>query len=69
MNVSLRVKTKTYPNFAVRLAESSNHSFLQSNESHFYISKYVITECTAFNWSCKHMKKVRTSQAVILLRN
>ena len=30
MNGSLRVKTKTYPNFAVRLAESSNHPFLQS---------------------------------------
>ena len=39
------------------------------DESHFWNIKYMITECTEFNWLCKYLKKVRSSQAVILVLN
>ena len=64
---------KTNPNFAVKLAERSNHSFLPSilwvTFFNFQTSElfYVTIECVKLNWLCKRMKKVRSSQADVLV--
>ena len=63
------VKTKGNPNFAVKLVESSNRSFLLSIWwitffKHLY-SLIRGMECVERNWSCKHIKKIRSSQAAI----
>ena len=67
------LKTKANPNFSVKLAERSNHSFLLSIWwTHFpniFTLSYVIIECVELNWLCKYMKKVRSSQVVILALN
>ena len=59
------VKTKANSNFALKLAERSNHSFLLSIWwitffKHLY-SYYMIMECIELNWLCKHLKKVQPS--------
>ena len=65
------VKKKTNPSFAVKLAERSNYSLLLFIWwITFYIHLYSLTRVTEwaeFNWLFKHMKKVRSSQAAILL--
>ena len=65
------VKTKTNPNFAVKLAERSNHSFLLSIWwITFFKHMYSLTiECIRLNWLCKYIKKVWSSQAAILVLN
>ena len=68
------VKTKTNPNFAVKLAESSNHSFLLSIWWSIFLKHLnslirVIMEFIELNWLCKHTKKVRRRQAVVLVLN
>ena len=64
-------KTKSNPNFAVRLAERSNHSFLLSI---WWITffKYLcslVHDNGIFRPLCKHIKKIRSSQAAILVLN
>ena len=67
------VNTKTNLNFAVKLAESSNHSFLLSIWwiiflKHLYSLIHAM-ECKELNSLCKHMKKVRGSQEAIFVLN
>ena len=68
------VKTKTNPSFAIKLPEGSNHSFLLSIFwwitflKHLY-SLICVIECIELNWLRRHMKKVRSSQAAILVLN
>ena len=64
------VKTRTNLNFAVKLTERSKHSFLLSIWwITFFKHLYVIMKCIEVTWSCKHMEKVRSSQAAILILN
>ena len=58
---SSSVKSKANSNFAIKLAERSNHSFLLSVWSITFF-KHLIMECIELNWLCKHTKKVRSSQ-------
>ena len=66
-------KTKTNPNFAVKLAERSNHSFLLSiwwiRFFKHLCSVIRVMECIELHWLCKHMKQVRSSQAAIVVLN
>ena len=67
------VKVKTSPSFAVKLAERSNHSFLLSIWwitffKHLY-SLIRVMEYIELNWLCKYLKKMRSSQTVILVLN
>ena len=43
--------------------------YLMSHVSNICTLWYVIMEFEELNWICKHMKKVRSSQAAILLLN
>ena len=43
--------------------------YLMSHVSNICTLWYVIMEFDELNWICKHMKKVRSSQAAILLLN
>ena len=92
LSVGFKVNSlrKSDLNFAVKLAERSNHSILLSvwwitffkhlysvmpstlhNTLLYYLNflVYVIVECIELNWMYKHMEKVRSSQAVILVQN
>ena len=54
------------------LKEATIHFYCLFDESYFSnicTLWYVIMECTKLNWLCKHMKKVRSSQAAILVLN
>ena len=37
--------------------------------NHIFQTSVLIMECIELNWLCKHMKKVRSSQAAILVMN
>ena len=70
LNPNSRFKT----NFAVKPAERSNHLFLLSiwwiiflKHLHTLISHNRIY--IELNWLCKHTKKVRSSQGIILVMN
>ena len=68
------IKTKTNPNFAVKLAERSYRSFLLFNWwitflKHLYSLICNNGTCIELNSLCNHMEKVRSSQAAILILN
>ena len=67
------VKTKTNPNFAVKLAGSSNHSFLLSIWWRHFSNICTLNTWTKWiielNWLCKHIKNVRSSQPAIHILN
>ena len=63
------VKTKTNPNFYVKLAERSNYSFLLCIWWITFFKHLYLMECIELNWLCKNMKKVRSSQAAIFVLN
>ena len=59
-------------NFAVNVAEMLKEATIPVclfHESHSNICalQYMTTECLEINWLCKQMKKVRISQASIII--
>ena len=67
------IKKKTNSNFVVKLAEMSNRSFSLSIWwitffKHLY-SMIWENDCIELNWLCKHMEKVRISQASISINS
>ena len=65
------VKTKANPNFAVKLAGRSNHSFLLSIwwitfSNTCTLNTWYMGCIIELDWLCKHMKNIRSSQPSIL---
>ena len=56
------VKTKVNSNFAVKVTERSNHSFLLSIRGTRFSDICTIRELQELNCLCKRMKNVRSSQ-------
>ena len=61
------VKTKTNSSFGVKFTERSNHSFLPPIWWTRFSDICTIIELKEFNWLCKHVKNVRSSQPCILM--
>ena len=65
------VKTKTNPNFAVKLSERRDHSavYLMNHIYQISVLFNTLIECIDFIDSVNIMEKVRSSQTAILVPN